>query len=179
MARGFHRGFSRPLRQGQRRATEWLGSADVSVTQNLAANTVILLQSLTAVEIAKLPFTVTRTRGSIWVASDQVAATRTPFGALGFSVVSQPAIAIGVTAVPLPLFDENSDMFFVHTFWATSFTFVTAAGFSSDGFIRTDFDSKAMRKVQEGEDIAVVVENGAAAGGVDMLLKFRLLIKLH
>ena len=157
-----------------------MASADITASQNLAANSVILSQSLTAVEIAKLPFTVVRTRGYIWMKSDQVAATREPFGALGMSVVSQAAIAIGVTAVPLPIFDENSDLFFVHQFFMSGFTFVSAAGFQgADSWGTYMFDSKAMRKVQEGEDVAVVVENAGSAGGIQFLLKFRLLIKLH
>jgi len=40
-------------------------------------------------------------------------------------------------------------------------------------------DSKAMRKVQEGQDIAIVLENGSALDGMLFLLQFRMLVKLH
>ncbi len=40
-------------------------------------------------------------------------------------------------------------------------------------------DSRAQRKVQQGEDIAVVVANGAAAAlGISFVLNFRMLVKL-
>ena len=82
--------------RGQRRATEWFASANVTGVTTLAAASFLFSQSLTAAELAKRPFTVTRTVGSIWVRSDQVANTEDPFGAIGFRVVSEKAIATGL-----------------------------------------------------------------------------------
>ena len=65
MARRF-RSFSRPLRQGQRRATEWLFSVDVATATTLAAATAVFNQQFAVAE----PATAIRTRGNLWVASD-------------------------------------------------------------------------------------------------------------
>ncbi len=157
-----------------RRATQWLASADIGSAKALANDAAVLDQSFTSDQ----PFTIVRTRGSIWISTDQSAAGESPFGALGFAVVSDQAAAIGVTAIPTPQTDMASDLFFVHALFAQSFLFATASGFESTGFERTDFDSKAMRKVNENETIVVGVEN-AAAVGMNYILQFRMLIKVH
>ena len=104
--------FAAPRGVRSRRKTEWFPSADVTALTSLAPATFNFDQSLTAVELAKRPFTVTRTIGSIWVRSDQVAAVEDPFGAVGFTVVSDKAIATGVTALPDPITQEGSDAWF-------------------------------------------------------------------
>ncbi len=174
-------GSFRQLRQGQRRATEWGASSTPTVTTNLAANTVLLHQSFTQALLAEVtPATIVRVRGELWVKSDQVAATRTPFGAVGFAVVSEQARAAGVASVPDPSTDALSDLWFLHQFWATDFTFITAAGFQGGStFTRYTFDSKAMRKIVDGNAIVIVIANSAAAGGIDFVMNFRVLFKLH
>jgi len=42
-----------------------------------------------------------------------------------------------------------------------------------------DFDSRAMRKVEEGQDLAAVVESGSISTGVVVIKSGRILIKLH
>jgi len=42
-----------------------------------------------------------------------------------------------------------------------------------------DFDSRAMRKVEDGQDIALVAESGGASVGVNFTKSGRFLIKLH
>jgi len=44
---------------------------------------------------------------------------------------------------------------------------------------RKDVDSKAMRKVEEGQDVAMVIENSAVSSGTTVYKHGRLLIKLH
>ncbi len=179
MARRLHSGFSRPLRQGQRRKVTWFASVDQTVEQNLAAATSVLSQSITG-SANDAPFTIARTRGMLICKSDQVVAARFPFGALGFSVVSDQALAIGITALPLPIADEVSDLFFVYQTWYAGIDVLSSVGFvGSDMWARFDFDSKAQRKVEPGQAIVVVMENAATTGGVDFILKFRMLIKLH
>ncbi len=168
-------------RVGERRKTEWLASADATGTTNLGAATKILDQSLTTVEKAKLPFTVVRVRGMVYVQSDQVAADEEQFGAVGFAVVSDLAVAAGIASIPDPISNENSDLWFVHQFF---FAGTRAGGGAGTGVptlngVTFPFDSKAMRKVEEGSDIAVVLSNADAAFGLQYIVKFRLLIKLH
>ncbi len=159
-------------RRSPGRLTEWFGSADISAATALAAATFNFSQSLTATELAKRPFTVTRTIGSIWVASDQNAQFEDAFGAIGFIVVSDKAVATGVTALPDPITQESSDEWFVYR------AFKAGIQGTLQEFTEHQFDSRAQRKVGDGEDIAVMVANAHSAHALDFILKFRLLVKL-
>ena len=161
-----------------RRETVWVGSADESVTTALTGGAVVFDQQLTAGILALRSFTVIRTRGWVAVWSDQAAAFEVPFGGLGMAVVSDQAAAIGVTAVPTPITDEGSDLWFQYQHFICSGA-GQAASQSNSGQI-FPFDSKAMRKVEDGQDIVVTLENAAAAGiGLLYVVKFRMLLKLH
>jgi len=162
---------------GARRATEWFASADVTVVTQVAANTKILDQSLTVAELAKLPFTVVRTRGMFLIQTDQIAADEEQLLGLGFGVFSDTAVAAGVGSLPDPISNESDDLWFVHQFGIASAWAGNANG-NARGLVY-HFDSKAMRKVEEGSDIAVVIANGSSVFGFEFWLKFRLLVKLH
>ncbi len=167
-------------RSGQmRRQTQWLELEPVRVTMG-AASTAILLNSLNTVEKALRPFTVVRARGILHAASDQSVATEFWHATFGFAVVSDQAVAIGVTALPTPDTDRESDLWFVYEELASQFEFKTAVGFDATAGILKSWDSKAMRKVEEGQDIAVVTETSAvSAGGALFMSAGRVLIKLH
>ena len=142
-------------------------------------STAVLLTSLNALALAMRPFTVVRTRGILGLLTDQVAATERQAMAYGQCVVSDQAIGIGVTAVPTPVSDSSSDLFFVFEELYSDFTAVaTIDGFSRVGSYHR-FDSKAMRKVEDGQDVISVVEVPAASSGTRVLTFFRTLIKLH
>ena len=163
---------------GTRRQTLWLASTAETGVSGLAANTIVFDQSLTTAEKARRPFTVVRTRGRLWVQSDQASGNEEPLGALGFAVVSDQAVTIGVTALPAPILDQASDLWFVWEPWAASVKVATAASIMQ-GFSEYAIDSKAMRKVEEGQDIVVMLQNNSAAHGMQYILEFRLLIKTH
>ncbi len=156
-----------------KRVTSWISSTRDTSFTNLAASTAILDQSFSRTD----PFTVVRTRGLLVVKSDQIANGEEPFGSLGMAVVSDEAAAIGVTAMPTPFTDAASDLFFLHLDWAM-ITEVNNTNITNTPWIQT-FDSKAMRKVNENETIAVTIENGHTGFGVQFELLFRMLIKLH
>ncbi len=158
----------------QRRATEWIASTAETGTTALAASTSVLDQFFAIAE----QVTITRTRGSLWVKSDQLAATETVVAALGMAVVTDQAAAIGVTAVPTPITDQGSDSFFLWMPFAQSIVVSSAIGFDNQGFTRYDFDSKGQRKVQQDDSIVIVLENNSAVG-LEFLLMFRMLVKLH
>ncbi len=160
-------------RVGKRRETEWFPSANISGSTVLPAASFVLLQSLSAASLAKRPFTVTRTVGSVWVLGDQDAAEEFPFGALGFIVVSDKASATGVTAVPDPISEEGSDGWFTYRSFA-----VSSGPILGRPATEFAFDSRAQRKVQDGEDIVVMVANAHATQGFRFAVKFRLLIKV-
>ncbi len=113
------------------------------------------------------------------VRSDQVAASEDYGCALGVAVVGAPAEAIGVTAVPTPDTDRGSDLFFVYAEMMNRFNLVTAAGFESINGMTKDVDSKAMRKVEDGDQVVIVQETQTTVSSCVVTVAGRMLIKLH
>ena len=176
MARRFSGFRQRLVSQG--RKTFWFDG--VVVNTNLAsANSAAILTSLTAGALALRPFTIIRTRGTWGVRSDQDAADENQFVAYGSIVVSDEAVAVGITAVPTPLSQDGSswihlDQTFQHHRQQSS------VGQNPD-FIpwNNKIDSKSMRKVEEGQDLIEVIENSAISNGAQVVTYGRVLIKLH
>ncbi len=114
MARRTH-GFSRP--RPPARTTLWIGLAlqEVAIA---AASTAILFASLNAAALALRPFTIIRTRLDWHCRSNQSAAAELWGGAFAGAVVSDQASVVGVTAVPTPVAEIDSDFFF---FFAQNF----------------------------------------------------------
>jgi len=160
---------------GRRRETLWIQGAWTE--NNVAGGGALLLGVLSAAALALRPFTVVRTRGMLLVNSDQTAATERQLGAYGFAVVSEQAAAIGVTAVPTPVTDQDSDLFFVYESFARMQNVASAIGISE--YMPQTFDSKAMRKVEDGSTIVDVMELSSLSDGVTFQVAFRQLIKLH
>ncbi len=105
--------------------------------------------------------------------------TEEAYGAVGFAVVSEQASVAGAASVPGPITNEDSELWFVwQALWAQSYV-ATIAGFESAPGRVFDFDSKAMRKIEEGDAIVVVFENADDAHGMIIEIKYRMLIKLH
>ena len=174
------RGGYRTVKGVARRETEWLGSADSTAPIALSASTVLLSQTLSAASLALRPFTVVRVRGSVFLRTDQVTANEAPFGSFGMCVVNDTAAALGVTAIPGPDSDIGSDLWFLHKIWAIDmFTSAATTEPATINGWEFDFDSKAMRKVNGDQDIAVVIENASAGFAANFILRFRMLVKLH
>ena len=159
-----------------RRETLWIGAVSTSVTL-ASTGAVSLLSQLDASGLALRPFTVVRTRGSFHVRSDQVAASENYGVAMGFAVVFEQASAIGVTAVPTPNTDINSDAFFVYESIASRFEFVSGTGFDPAAGLVVNYDSKAMRKVEDGFDVVQTWEVTSTSAAIRDT--FRMLVKLH
>jgi len=157
--------------------TRWL---DIdAVDNNLAApSTAVLSNALSAGALALRPFTVLRSRIFWHVTTDQTVAPEQQSVSMGVAIVSDQAVAIGVTAVPTPDTDRGSDLWFVYDDIMTRFFLSTAVGFNmvGEGHI---VDSKAMRKVEDGEDLIIVQETTPLSAGVNVYLVGRILIKLH
>ncbi len=96
---------------------------------------------------------------------------------MGFGVFSDFAVTAGIGSLPDPISDEAADLWFVHQ---TFIIGVMAGGANGNqrGSV-FQFDSKAMRKVEEGSSIGVIMVNAHVAHGLQFILKFRMLIKLH
>ena len=146
----------------------------------LSANTALLDSVLTTAEKALLPFTIVRTVGVLGIISDQITIREEPFGALGVAVVSSQATATGIAAIPDPVTQVESDLWFMYMTWMTAFMVSgTPATAQADGITVFPFDSKGQRKVADGEDIAVVLANASSAHGCEYILNMRILVKLH
>ena len=163
-----------PVARGTRRMTQWFRSADITGYSTLGAATAVIDQSLAGITE---PVTAIRCRGIISVQSDQTAASETPFGAVGMCVVSDQAVAVGVTAIPTPITDKDSDLWIMHQYFFAPVAFGSGVGFRniSQSY---EFDSKAMRKVPEGSTLIWVVENAAVGSGLIFALQFAVLLKL-
>ena len=175
------RGFAvATLRQGQRRATEWGASAIATAPGTLAASTIVLDQSLTGAALADvLPATIVRVRGELSVASDQDAANEFPFGAMGFHVANENARAAGAGSLLRPVTDAAADNWFVHQFFHAGNFGASTGSLFANPWHRYQFDSKAMRKIQDGDAIVVMVQNSSSADGLRYSIEFRILFKLH
>ncbi len=178
MARGFV--TRRSFRGGsvQRRKTIWIGITPTTTTLD-GPSGVLLFTGLGAAALALRPFTVIRVRGMHHVSSDQEVSDELQQVALGFAVVSDQALAAGVGSVPTPFTEIGSDLWFSHNMLMTEFLLGTAVGFSGDYGVSAEFGSKAMRKVQEGEDIAAVIETSSVSSGTIYQKAGRMMLKLH
>ncbi len=157
-----------------RRETVWFGGIVVTSTLG-AASTAVFQTSLNAAALALRPFTVIRTRGHMLVRSDQTAANEQVNVMYGRAVVTDQAVAIGVTALPTPATDNDSDLWF--QFGSASLHFGVDVKNSIQ--VLQLIDSKAMRRVEDGQDIAGVVETDANSEGAVIAVFTRSLVKLH
>ncbi len=166
------------VRSGQRkRETAWF---DIGATRTtLAGGTPVLFTGLNAAGLSLRPFTIVRFRGFLHCASDQIAASEGYMAHMAIAIVTDQALAIGVTAVPNPVADRGSDLWFLYETLAGRILFGDATGFTTAG-VTKEVDNKAMRKVDIGQDMATVVETEAGTFGGSILTKVgRMLVKLH
>ena len=161
-----------------RRATEWVGISEAG-TSLVAANTAAIVNSGNVPLQTLAPFTIIRTRISWHCRSDQTGADEDYQVALGFAVVRQSAIAAGIASLPTPFTELGDDGWWLHHIITSRFEFVTGTGFNPDAGIFEHVDSKAMRRVSDGENIVMILENSSLGGGSDNLTAGRVLIKLH
>ncbi len=174
-----HRTFRRGAGAiASKRLTSWFEFQPVLTNLSAVGGTIIF--SLNAAALALRPFTIVRTRFLVGIISDQTAASENQVGALGMAVVSDQAVAVGVTAVPTPIIDMASDLWFVHQLMYNTFVFASGIGFQDGGLKVTEIDSKAMRKVDIGQDMVVVGGlSGAASAGFTMFVGGRMLVKVN
>ncbi len=171
---------SRRIFRGGRqvRETLWIGVAE-TVTTLASANTATIINVASAGVDALRPFTVVRSVGFMGIRSDQTATSETYDAAIGFSVVTDQAAAIGVTAVPTPWTDLGSDSFFVHQMLMQRFLFISGVGVESGMLSWMHYESKAMRRVNDDQTVAFVVEGSSLSAGSVIHHAGRQLVKLH
>ena len=92
--------------------------------------------------------------------------------AIGAAVVNEAAFIAGAAAMPDPIGDIGSDMW---TF-LSSMTVATVA--RSGGFTDPiNFDSRGMRKIEEGQRLVLTISNGTG-GNIGFAIYIRFLLKL-
>jgi len=156
------------------RKTTWIGF--IPITSTLTALGGTLYFTLNAAALALRPFTIVRTRFELAMSSDQAAAQEDQTASFGLAVVSDQAASLGVTALPTPTTDAASSMWFVHK-WL--YGDESSLADNPKQMAKYTVDSKAMRKVEVGQDIAVLAEFVAVGAGLTMLVGGRILVKLH
>jgi len=159
-----------------RREMIWLDNT-VSQTTLPAASNVVLVATLNAAALLLRPFTIVRTRGVIAAKSDQQGANEDFQVGYGQIVTTDVAAGVGITAIPTPESEAASD-WLVYEWIMGSFGFVSGIGIFNPIMERV-IDSKAMRKVDIGDDLCTVVEASAISLGVVITEFTRTLIKLH
>ena len=132
----------------------------VSIGNGVAAATKLLV-NVFVLDNDGIAETIRRTIGHLSISSDQEAALETPIAAMGMIVVSDAAAAIGITAIPGPLTDASDDGWFV---WQSA---VVTQGANTSRESRVfPFDSRGMRRIEQGFQVAVVLETGATFGSI-------------
>ena len=147
----------------------------------IAANQSALFGSLDSGGLDEVPFTIVRSRMILTIWSDQTAAAERQEGRFGAIVVKNTAVLIGATAVPDPFVEVDDDWYVYQAFQTQVMTRVeNAAGvFREVSQTQYDIDSKAMRKVDSGEDLAFMLRNSNATFGLTAAIAGRFLVKLH
>jgi len=167
------------LRGGvQRRESLWVAIVATETVLS-GAGIDVLFTGYSAAVLALRPFTIVRTRGVVTFRSDQVATSELYNGVLAMAIVTDQALAAGVGSVPTGDTDRDSDAFFVYEEGMGIVQVVSAAGFEGAYGQQREFDSKAMRKVEDGFDIAVTIQATAQSNGMFIGKAGRQLIKLH
>ncbi len=173
-----HRGIIGRGVASQRRSTVWIAISPTSTVLAAAGN---LIGVLNAAADALRPFTIVRTHLAVQITSDQAIATEIYGVGIGIAVVSDQASAIGITAMPTPITDLGSDLFFLHQLMWGSFFFASAVGVDASNGRIHQIDSKAMRKVTEDEDVVITLDTASATvgSGAQVEVMGRMLLKLH
>jgi len=164
-----NRSTRRVFPQRQRSATNWVRVTSAGTVTIAPASKALLTSG--ALDNPGISETVRRTRGVIHIQSDQSAAIEEQVGAMGMIIVNDLAVAAGAASIPGPFTQRDDDGWFV---WQPFVQSAITGATPPIGF-HYEFDSKAMRSVDEGFQIAMMVENASASFGLKVLIAFSLL----
>ena len=164
------------VRSRSTRKSLWLQFVPISTT--VTAGGAAIAFSLNAAALALRSFTVIRSHFEVMLLSDQESVIEQQVGAVGLAVVSDEAVAVGVTAVPTPLTQLGSSLWFVNQLMFGEESRLATLALPP---VHYSIDSKAMRKVEVGSDIIVVLESSTigSAGAIDFNIGGRVLIKTN
>jgi len=176
--------------RSQRRATAWVvgtktGAAGEAQSISGTGST---LGGLGALSLAD-GLTVIRTRGELLLFLGTAGSAFDGFhGAFGVGIATERAFNAGIASLPLPLTDEDDEMWLYHRYFQCFAGGTIAAATAAQqadqvnptaAAVRIEVDSKAMRKFESGMVIFAalqVVETGVAT--LEWSFASRMLVKL-
>jgi len=180
-----HRFTRSGRRSGPRRATFW-ETVNTTVFQTLdAAATPATVNTLvTEAELDSVPNpTVIRIRGNIFqrLGNSAITLEDAVLVAHAIMVVDAKQLAIGTTAMPLPLSSNSEDFLWADSTFLSRGTIVTTGIEASIPQTNIVVDSKAMRKITLNQVLVMVTEislqSGAGGKDVDFGFQMRILFK--
>ena len=121
--------------------------------------------------VGSIPVTLVRTRGRIMTSLQAVASAGIDRFAVGMIVVSSDAFAAGVGSLPGPLSDGTNDW----VVWSPLTNIHLGNIVGENAVDRVDVDSRGMRKLKEGDVLAIMVEveSDVAGATYDLTFSFR------
>jgi len=149
----------------------WAGFANTGLI-TVGVSTKVLITSF-SLSNPNIDETLLRHVGRLLVQSDQLAASELNIGAMGGIIVTDLAIAAGAASIPGPVTDRADDGWYLYVPIVQNIRVADATGFSNGTAGVYDFDSKAKRKLQEGQQLAIMVENASASFAFQMAMVFR------
>ena len=150
---------SRPMFRRPRAPTTWARSVAVGYT--LLSPSSRLVTDFIVLSNPGIGETIRRTRGLLSIKTDDPSALEDQVGAFGAVIVSDSAATAGVGSIPTPVTEASDDGWFVWMPFLGSTKIVGEAG-----VINYEYDSKAMRRVEEGFVAAFVIENSSTTDGL-------------
>ncbi len=160
--------------RSDRQPTNWSRVVE-NAQVTIAAVTKVLMHNL-VLSNPGIAETVRRTRGVLTVTSDVAAIGEFVSGALGAMVVTDTAVAVGITALPDPVTDKDDDGWMLWVPFQGIVQGVAGTTWANlPPYLTVDFDSKAMRKVEEGFGVVYVVATAAGSNGVELGLTLSVL----
>ena len=159
-----------------KRRTFWTGAQSSATVILATPQNVQIVVTEAALENVPNP-TLVRTRGMITLRGLLSADQSSIICGVGLAVLGAKEVAVGTTAVPLPLTNSDDDRWF----WYHAVGLQSAPSGITD-MIHSQFvnvDSKAMRKVGSNEVVALVIElaDVSAGVGVQVISTLRYLFK--
>jgi len=142
----------------QKRQVTWVGPAAQGAV-NVASTGATLLSFFSPSDAGLTKATVVRTRGAVTISPQVFSADVIIHGAYGEGIVSDQAFAAGISSVPEPFTEADWDGWFVWRSFTLELAVADATGKILPAQLTFEVDSKAMRKVGDGETLITVAES--------------------
>ena len=144
-------------RSGRRPDYQWNGAtwaqAGQGTTHSLGSGTIVVFNA---------PGTIMRVRGYASITIDAGAAADSMVLALGLIVANDDLVSAGATAFASPINDLDADWLW-HSFFPVHAESATP-GDGADHNVQQVIDSKAMRRVKQNDNLAMVIDGQVLAG---------------